>query len=123
MTVTIVFTPATRAKWAFTNILVCSGMGLYPQNGSSVCVYIRLWSDHRGTNLRVSYTCEAVCAVNQQSACFCGHRVVFWVVFPFNNYEKLGASNIGMRNAVKLQQVARSFPSSESRHRQMKSNQ
>jgi len=44
-------------------------------------------------------------------------------VFPFNNYEKLGASNIGMRNAVKLQQVARSFPSSESRHRQMKSNQ
>jgi len=41
---------------------------------------------------------------------------VFGVVFPLNtryNYEKLAASNIGMRNAVKLQQVTRSFPSSE----------
>jgi hypothetical protein len=50
----------------------------------------------------------------------------FWVVFPFNtryNYEKLGASNIGMHNAVKLRQVTRSFPSFESYQRQMKSHQ
>jgi len=93
------------AEWAYTHRTAPAFVYIYP-----------FTTAHRGTNLSISYIYETVCGINLQLACFYGHRVVFGVVFLLStsyNYEKLAASNIGMRNAVKLQQVTISFPSSE----------